>query len=159
MTVEILCVGKLKERYWKEAVQEYGKRLERFCSFQVKEVKEARIPEDPSPGEIEKAVKEEGANLLRALKNGTYLTALEIEGKQLSSEKLAAELENNMNRGRSHLTYVIGGSHGLSPEVLKRADFRLSFSPMTFPHQMMRVILAEQIYRSFKIMNHETYHK
>lgn len=146
MNITILCVGKLKEKYWTEASDEYRKRLSRYCTIAVEELKE----ENPEG---------EGQNILKRLKKDTYVVTLEIQGKALSSEELSSKLQGLALEGKSDITFVIGGSDGLSEEVSKRSDFKLSFSRMTFPHQMMRIFLLEQIYRSFKIMKGETYHK
>lgn len=159
MNITIVCIGKLKERYWAEAVQEYGKRLSKYCTLTISELKEERAPDNASPAE-EKAVKEaEGRNILKQIKKEAYVIALEVKGKELTSEALSEKIESLGVAGKSDLVFLIGGSLGLSEEVLNRADFRLSFSKMTFPHQMMRVILLEQIYRSFKIIRNEVYHK
>ena len=159
MNVTVICIGKLKERFWTEAVQEYSKRLNKYCTLSIDELKEEKAPENPSEAE-ENAVKEaEGKSILKHIKKDTYVIALEIQGKELSSEDLAEKLDQLGLKGKSDVAFIIGGSIGLSKEVLERADFRLSFSKMTFPHQMMRVILLEQIYRGFKINRNETYHK
>lgn len=159
MNITILCIGKLKERYWTDAVTEYSKRMSKYCSLTINELKEEKAPDNPSPAE-ESAVKEaEGRNILKQIKKDSFVIVLEIKGKELDSEALSEKIRTLGLEGRSDLTFVIGGSLGLSEEVLARADFRLSFSKMTFPHQMMRVILLEQIYRSFKIIRNETYHK
>lgn len=146
MNITILCVGKLKEKYWTEASDEYRKRLSRYGTIVVEELKE----ENPEG---------EGQNILKRLKKDTYVITLEIQGKALSSEELSSKIQGLALEGKSDITFVIGGSDGLSEEVSKRSDFKLSFSRMTFPHQMMRIFLLEQIYRSFKIMKGETYHK
>jgi len=159
MNITVVCIGKLKERYWTEAVQEYGKRLSKYCTLSINELKEEKAPDNASPAE-EAAVKEaEGKSILKRIKKDAYVIALEIKGKELTSEALSEKMESLGIEGKSELVFIIGGSLGLSEEVLARADFRLSFSKMTFPHQMIRVILLEQIYRSFKIMRNETYHK
>lgn len=159
MNISIICVGKLKERYWSDAVAEYSKRLKSYCSLEIVELKESRLPDKAGPSE-ELAVKEaEGAEILKKIKDNMYVITLEVKGKMLSSEKLAAKIENMAIDGISNVAFVIGGSLGLSEAVSRRADFKLSFSEMTFPHQMMRVVLLEQIYRSFKIIRNETYHK
>ena len=149
MNISIICVGKLKEKYWVDAIAEYSKRLSAYCNLEILEVKEARLPENASPADEEKVKAEEGKGILSHVKKDTYLVTLEIKGKSLSSEGLAEKMA----------TLAIGGSLGLSPEVSARADFKLSFSAMTFPHQMIRVFLLEQIYRAFKINRGETYHK
>ena len=146
MNITILCVGKLKEKYWTEASAEYRKRLSRYCTVTVEELKE----ENPEA---------EGQNILKRLKKDTFVITLEIQGKALNSEELSSKLQELGLEGKSDITFVIGGSDGLSEEVSRRSDFKLSFSRMTFPHQMIRIFLLEQIYRSFKIMKGETYHK
>lgn len=146
MNITILCVGKLKEKYWTEAAAEYRKRLSRYCTITVEELKE----ENPEV---------EGQNILKRLKKDTFVITLEIHGKALSSEELSSKLQELALEGKSDITFVIGGSDGLSEEVSRRSDLKLSFSRMTFPHQMIRIFLLEQIYRSFKIMKGETYHK
>ena len=158
MNIQIICIGKLKEKYWTDAIKEYSKRLSRFCSLEITELKESLLPANASAADEEKVKLEEGKEILKAIKDGTYVITLEIKGKALTSEELAARIDDLGIMGRSNVAFVIGGSLG-RPEVSQRADFKLSFSKMTFPHQMMRVILLEQIYRSFKINRHEAYHK
>ena len=159
MNIQIICIGKLKEKYWTDAVAEYMKRLSRYASVEIVELKESRLPDKAGPAEEEKVKLEERREILKSIKDGTYVVTLEIQGKQLSSEELASKIEGLGLEGKSDIAFVIGGSIGLSPEVSKRADYKLSFSKMTFPHQMMRVVLLEQIYRSFKIIRNEAYHK
>ncbi len=159
MNIQIICVGKLKEKYWQDACAEYMKRLGRYCNVEIVELKESRLPENASPADEENVKKEEGASILKAIKDGTYVITLEILGKMLDSPQLAEKMDELALDGKSNIAFVIGGSLGLSAEVSKRSDYKLSFSKMTFPHQMMRVILLEQIYRTFKINRHETYHK
>lgn len=159
MNIQVICIGKLKETYWSQAIAEYSKRLRRYCSFDIVELKEARLPDKATAAEEEKVKEEEGRSILSKINENTYVITLEIQGKQLSSEELAQKIESLSIDGKSHIAFVIGGSLGLSKQVSQRADFRLSFSKMTFPHQMMRVILLEQIYRSYKIIRNETYHK
>lgn len=159
MNISIICIGKLKEKYWTDAVQEYSKRLSKYCTLSINELKEDKAPDNPSEAE-ESAIRDaEGKSILKQIKKDTYVIALEIQGKELTSEDLSEKISSLGLSGKSDIAFVIGGSIGLSQEVLSRADFRLSFSKMTFPHQMMRVILLEQIYRSFKIIRNETYHK
>ncbi len=159
MNINIIAIGKLKERYWQDAVREYSKRLGSYCSLQIIELKESPLRANPSAAD-ELAVKEaEGQEILRRIRREDYVISLEIRGKGMSSEQLAAKIEDLALNGKSTIDFVIGGSLGLSPAVSQRADLKLSFSAMTFPHQMMRVILLEQIYRSFKIIRGETYHK
>ena len=159
MNVTILAVGKLKEKYWRDAVAEYSKRLKSYCSLQITEIKESPLRANPSAADEEAVKIAEGADILSRLRSSDYVITLEIKGKVLSSEALAQKIEALAIDGKSSIVFVIGGSLGLSEEVSRRADFKLSFSAMTFPHQMMRVILLEQIYRSFKINRHEAYHK
>ena len=159
MNITVICIGKLKERYWTAAIDEYSKRLKGYCSLDIIELKEARLPDKAGPAE-ELAVKEaEGEEILKKIKDNQYVITLEVKGKMLSSEKLAEKMETLAIDGQSNVVFVIGGSLGLSAAVSKRANFKLSFSEMTFPHQMMRVILLEQVYRAFKINRNEAYHK
>lgn len=159
MNINIICVGKLKEKYLRDASAEYEKRLSRYCRVQIQELKEARLAENASPAEEEAVKTEEGKSILKALSSSSFVIVLDIGGKELSSDQLAEKIGSLATTGESTVDFIIGGSLGLSEEVKKRADFRLSFSPMTFPHQLMRVILLEQIYRSFKILRKEPYHK
>lgn len=159
MNVTVLTVGKLKEKYWRDAVAEYSKRLSAYCNLKIREVKEVSIPQKASAAEEEAVKTAEGKEILAAIKKSDYVITLEIKGKELSSEALADKIESLGIEGKSDIVFVIGGSLGLSKEVSGRSNSKLSFSPMTFPHQMMRVILLEQIYRSFKIIRNETYHK
>jgi 23S rRNA (pseudouridine1915-N3)-methyltransferase len=152
-------VGSLKEKYWRDGVLEYVKRLSKYCSLEIREVKEGKLPENPSRAETEAAKATEGRALLKKIKRGTYTIALEIGGKGFSSEGFAELIKELPLSGKSDLAFIIGGSNGLSEDLLVGADLRLSFSAMTFPHQMMRVILAEQLYRAFKINSNEPYHK
>ena len=159
MNINIIAIGKLKEKYWQDAVKEYSKRLGSYCTLQITELKESPLRANPSAAD-EQAVKDaEGKEILRRIRREDYVITLEIRGKGMSSEQLAAKIEGLALDGKSTVDFVIGGSLGLSAEVSRRADLKLSFSAMTFPHQMMRVILLEQIYRSFKIIRGETYHK
>ena len=157
--VTVLCVGKLKEAYWRDAVAEYAKRLSAFCRFAVVEVDEERLPDAPSAAQIAHTLEEEGKRLLSRIPRDALTVALCIEGKTVSSEMLSARLSSWALDGKSHIVFVIGGSFGLSDEVKNAAALRLSMSPMTFPHQLARVMLLEQIYRAFKINRNETYHK
>lgn len=159
MNITVICIGKLKEKYWTAAIDEYSKRLKGYCSLDIIELKEARLPDKAGPAE-ELAVKEaEGEEILKKIKDNQYVITLEVKGKMLSSEKLAEKIDALGLEGNSNIVFVIGGSLGLSAAVSKRANFKLSFSEMTFPHQMMRVILLEQVYRAFKINRNEAYHK
>ncbi|MGB7606133.1 MAG: 23S rRNA (pseudouridine(1915)-N(3))-methyltransferase RlmH [Lutisporaceae bacterium] len=159
MNITVVSVGKLKEKYLKEAIQEYAIRLTKYCKMDIVEVSDEKAPEDMSAA-MEAAVRyKEGQAILKQLRDDTYVIALAIQGKQLSSEKFADMIHDLGLRGKSNIAFVIGGSIGLSEEVLKRADYHLSFSAMTFPHQLMRVILLEQVYRGFRIIKGEPYHK
>ncbi len=159
MNIRVVCIGKLKETYWTQAIGEYSKRLQGYCSLSIEELKEEKLPEKASPAQEEQVKEAEGERILKSLRDKALTVVLDVKGKQLSSEALAARIQDAAVEGQSNIDFVIGGSLGLSPAVLQKADLRLSFSPMTFPHQMMRVILLEQIYRSFKIIKNEAYHK
>ncbi|HJD88778.1 MAG TPA: 23S rRNA (pseudouridine(1915)-N(3))-methyltransferase RlmH [Bifidobacterium animalis] len=159
MNIDIVCVGKVKERYLRDAIDEYRKRLSRFAKVDVIEVADEKTPEHASDTLNAHIKEKEGERILKHLRDGAFVVALAIEGDQLTSEQLAARIAQWGLHGVSHLQFVIGGSLGLDPRVLRRANMMLSFSKMTFPHQLMRVILLEQIYRAFKINAHEPYHK
>lgn len=159
MNIDIVCVGKIKERYLKDAIAEYSKRLTRFTKISIIEVADEKTPEHASDAVNEQIKAKEGDRILKHLRDNATVVALAIEGKQLTSEQLAAHIAQWGFHGVSHVQFVIGGSLGLNPRVLTRADMLLSFSKMTFPHQLMRVILLEQVYRGFKINAHEPYHK
>lgn len=158
MKIRILAVGKLKEKYLLQGVAEYEKRLSPFASVELIETREERMPESPSEAEKEDALKKEGANLLRLVPEKSFLIVLDVSGELLSSEALAEKIAALALQGKSDLTFLIGGAFGISAAVRKRADLRLSFSPMTFTHQMVRLLLYEQIYRAFKINRGEKYH-
>lgn len=159
MKITVITVGKIKEKFFTDAISEYAKRLSRYCKLEIVEVADEKTPDGVSVS-LENQIKEkEGERILAKIPDGAYVVALAIEGKQLDSEELAVQMEKWNVNSVSHIVFVIGGSLGLAPKVLQRADFKLSFSRMTFPHQLMRVILLEQIYRSFRIRNHEPYHK
>lgn len=159
MKITIICVGKIKEKYLSDGVKEYIKRLNKYCDISVIEVKEEKAPENLSNAEMKKIKKIEGEYILKHIKDSMYVIALAIEGEPVSSEQLAQKISNLGIQGKSNIALVIGGSLGLCDTVIKRADFKLSFSKMTFPHQLMRLILVEQIYRSFRINKNEPYHK
>lgn len=158
-TITILCVGKLKEPYLSSAAEEYAKRLKSYCRLSVVEVGEYRLPEKPSKAQIEAALAAEGQKLLSKAPAGSVKVALCIEGNTMSSHQLAAIIEKAAVSGRGDMAFFIGGSWGLSDEVKSSADLRLSMSRMTFPHQLARVMLLEQIYRSFQILSGGKYHK
>ena len=155
MNISIICVGKLKEKYWQDAVMEYSKRLAPYCKLKIVELKETKLPLNAGTAETEAVRISEGKEILSRLGENTFVIALEIKGERMDSEKFAKKIERLGNDGKSDISFVIGGSFGLSGQVSARADYRLSFSDMTFPHQMMRVILLEQIYRCFKINKNE----
>ena len=159
MKCTVYCVGNLKEKYWRDAEAEYIKRMKRFGGWTVLELPEVTLPDRPSPKEIERALEREGEALLKKIPNQAYTIALCVEGKQRSSESLATLLSEIPQSGKSEIALIIGSSHGLAEAVKKACQLRLSISPMTFPHQMMRVIMAEQFYRAHKINANESYHK
>ena len=159
MKITLITVGKIKEKYYTDAIAEYMKRLSRYCKPEIIQVADEKTPENAALA-VEKQVKDtEGERILRHGAEDAFVVALEIRGEMLSSEELADFIERKQVSGTSHIQFVIGGSLGLSEAVLRRADYRLSFSRMTFPHQLMRVVLLEQIYRSFRIIAGEPYHK
>ena len=157
--VTILCVGKLKEKFYADAVSEYSKRLSRFCKLDIVELNEERLPEDPSPAQIEAALSREADTIRAKLPPAAMAVALGVEGKQRSSEELARLMADSASRGVSHLVFLIGGSFGLHPSIKELAAVRLSMSPMTFPHHLARVMLLEQIYRAYQINAGTKYHK
>lgn len=155
ITINVVCVGLLKEKYWVDAINEYKKRLSAFCNFNIYEVKEGLVAK--TEGEILIAKKQE-SNYLSKYKKG-YCIALEINGKQLSSEQFADKIKSLSNLGKSEITFFIGGSNGIEEEFSKSLDYQISFGKLTYPHQLMRVVLTEQIYRAFMIINNRSYHK
>lgn len=159
MRINIICVGKIKEKYLKLGIDEFKKRLSKYCKLDIIELDDEKAPENLSDKEMEMIKDKEGKKILAKIKDTSYVIALAIDGKSLSSEELADTINKLGIRGVSNITFVIGGSLGLSDEVLSRADYKLSFSKMTFPHQLMRLILLEQVYRSYRINNGEPYHK
>ena len=159
MKITVITVGKIKEKYLEDAIAEYSKRLSRYCKLEIIQVADEKTP-DRASEVVETQIKDkEGERILSHIKDTAYVVALAIEGKMISSEELAELIDGLGVRGEGHIQFVIGGSLGLSKKVLERADYKLSFSRMTFPHQLMRVILLEQIYRSYRIVNGEPYHK
>ncbi len=159
MKITILCVGKIKEKFYREAVAEYGKRLSRYCKLEIVEVADEKTPDGVSELVEEQIKAKEAERMERHLRDGAFVCALAIDGKQLDSVELSEKIERLGTGGTSHIIFIIGGSLGIADSLLARADLRLSFSRMTFPHQLMRVILLEQVYRAYRIMNHEPYHK
>lgn len=158
LTVTILCIGKCKEKYWRDACAEYGKRLSAFCRFSIVELEESRVPDRASDAQIRQALHQEGARIL-AKAGDSAIISLCIEGQEFSSPALSRKLQEMAVGGTSKVTFAIGGSWGLSDEVKKASVLRLSMSPMTFPHQLARVMLCEQVYRAFQIANDGKYHK
>ncbi len=159
ITITVICVGKIKEKYFTDAILEYQKRLQRYCKLELIEVPDEATPDNPSEREKNQVLEKEGERILKKIPDSAHVTALCIEGKQLSSEQLADQFSHLASSGVSHRVFVIGGSMGLCDAVKQRADMKLSFSPMTFPHQLMRVILLEQVYRAFNINHGGKYHK
>ncbi|ONK22954.1 23S rRNA (pseudouridine(1915)-N(3))-methyltransferase RlmH [Bacillus sp. VT-16-64] len=159
MNITIISVGKLKEKYLKQGIDEYLKRLTAYAKINIIELPDEKAPENLSPIPMEQIKKKEGDRILSKISPNAHVIALSIEGTMKSSEELAARLDHLATTGKSKIVFVIGGSLGLSAEVMKRADEALSFSKMTFPHQLMRLILVEQVYRAFKIIKGEPYHK
>lgn len=157
--IKIVCVGKIKEKFYRDAIAEYDKRLSRYCRLQIVEVADEKTPDRCSGTEADQIKAREGARILNNIREQDHVIALAIDGKGWDSVGLAEHLEQLAVSGKSSLVFVIGGSLGLHADVLRRADESVSFSAMTFPHQLMRVILLEQLYRSFRIRNHEPYHK
>ena len=159
MKITVIAVGKIKEKFYTDAIAEYSYRLSRYCRLEVIQVADEKTPDGASEAQERQIKEKEGSRILAQIKDGAYVIALAVQGTMLSSEQLASKLNKLGVDGQSQIVLIIGGSLGLSDEVLKRADYHLSFSPMTFPHQLMRVILLEQIYRSYRIISGEPYHK
>lgn len=159
MNIYIISVGKIKEKYLKDAIAEYSKRLTRYCRLEVIEVADEKTPDNASEKEELQIKEKEGAAILKHVKDNMHVVALDLKGKMLSSEEFSKYIGDCGINGESNIAFIIGGSLGLSKEVLKRADYSLCFSKMTFPHQLMRVILLEQLYRGYRILSGEPYHK
>ena len=160
LRVNLICIGRIKEKYYTDAISEYSKRLSAFCKFQIIELPEERIRSNtPNASQIDEVLEAEGKRMLQKISPSDYVIAMCIEGKLLSSEELAKKLDEVALGGKSAVDFIIGGSYGLCAEVKSRADLRLSMSRMTFPHQLARVILSEQIYRAFEISTNGKYHK
>lgn len=159
MKITILCVGKIKERFFREGIAEYKKRLSKYCKLEVVEVADEKTPDRASEAEEQKIKGKEAERLEKYIKKDAYIVVLVIEGEMLDSVELAEKIDKLGIGGKSHLMFIIGGSLGLDDIIIKQADYKLSFSKMTFPHQMMRMILMEQIYRSYRILKNEPYHK
>jgi len=159
VNIKVVCVGKLKEKYHKDEVEEYLKRLSRFSKTNIIEVDEEKCKENASQKDEENVLIKEGQRLLSQIKDDEYVFLMDLHGKEISSEDFASRMNQIQTQGYSTITFVIGGSYGLSDEVRRRSNFALKLSPMTFTHQMTRIIILEQVYRSFKINNNQTYHK
>ncbi len=159
MKITVVCVGKLKEKYFSDGVEEYKKRMGRYAKVDIAEVPDEKAPETLSPAQEEQVKAKEGERILKKIPDDAFVVALCIDGKMLSSEEFAKFFEDKALSGVSSIAFVIGGSLGLSKAVIDRADYKLSFSKMTFPHQLMRMVLMEQVYRSFRIIKNEPYHK
>jgi len=159
MKITIIAVGKIKEKYLKDGIAEYGKRLSRFCDLQIVEADDEQAPEGLSAAGEEQVKRREAERVLKRVKDGSLLVVLDVKGEKLDSQGFASKMQAFFVSGMSHITFVIGGSLGLDNELVKMARLRLSLSDMTFPHQLTRLILLEQLYRAFKIINGETYHK
>ena len=157
--VSVICVGKMKEKFYIDAAAEYVKRMSRFCKLEILELQEERLPDDPSPAQVEAALAKEAAAIRAKLPAGAYIIAMCVEGKTRSSEELARLMAESADRGFSHLVFLVGGSFGLHPSVKELAEVRLSMSPMTFPHHLARVMLLEQLYRGYQINAGSKYHK
>ena len=158
MKVTLICVGKVKEKFYRDAIKEYEKRLGAYIKLNTIEISDEKVKVE-NDSEIALAMEKEGNNILSKIKDNQYVITLEILGKNLSSEEFSSKIDNLMLTGKSDVSLVIGGSYGLSDSVKKRSDFALSFSRMTFPHQMMRVVLLEQVYRAYRIITGASYHK
>lgn len=159
MRIDLLCIGSVKESFFREAIAEYSKRLSRYVKLNIYEVKDEKTPDNASEKEKLQIMKTEAKRLEKYIAQDAYLVALAIEGKEMSSEKFADQLSMLEVNGKSHLQFIIGGSLGMDEVLKKKADFLISFSKMTFPHQLVRIVLLEQIYRAYRIKNNEPYHK
>ncbi len=159
MKIEIVCVGKLKEKYLVDAIKEYSKRLSRYVKLNIIELPDEKTPDNASAKEEEMIKDKEGQKILSKIADSAYVIALDLKGDMKTSEEFAKMISTIALNGNSHIIFVIGGSLGIAPDVLKRANYKLCFSKMTFPHQLFRVMLLEQIYRAYRINNHEPYHK
>ena len=157
--IKLICVGKMREKHYIDAFAEYAKRLGAYSKFELLEIPEVKLPDAPSAGEVSRALEREAKEILKNIPDGAHVIAMCVEGRHMSSEELAAYVDRSVSTGASRLVFLVGGSYGLNDEVKQRAQLRLSMSKMTFPHHLARVMLAEQIYRSFKIREGSRYHK
>ena len=159
MKITLITVGKIKEKFFRDAADEYGKRLSRYCKLDIREAADEKTPEKASQSQCEQILQKEWERILKLMPEDAFVITLEIEGRRLTSEAFASQIERLGVNGTSHIAFVIGGSLGLHNSIKKLADLAVSFSDMTFPHQLMRVVLLEQIYRAYRIINREPYHK
>ena len=159
ININIICVGKLKENYLKEAISEYSKRLSKYCNLKIIEISDEKLPNKINDNTIEEVKNKEGLKILENIKKDSYVFPLDLHGKQFTSEEFSEKIENITVRGFSTITFIIGGTLGISSEVLNKANEMICFSKMTFPHQLIRIFLLEQLFRAFKISNGETYHR
>ena len=159
MNITVIALGKLKEKYLRDAIDEYAKRISAYGNLDIIELNPVRLSDNPSATEIDNALSKEAEEIKKKIPNGSFVFSLCVEGKEKSSEQLAQTIKDITLNGKSNIVFIIGSSFGLAPEIKKLSDCRLSFSPMTFPHQLMRVMLLEQIYRAFQINNNGKYHK
>lgn len=158
LTINVVCVGKIKEQFFRDAISEYSKRLSKYCKLDILELPDEKIPNNPSDKIIEEIKEKECNNIISHIKKDSYVICLDLKGKEFSSEELSKNIDN-LCLTTSHITFVIGGSLGITDKLLHMANQRVCFSKLTFPHQLIRVFLLEQLYRSFKISNGEAYHK
>ena len=156
--INIICIGKLKEKYLKEATQEYSKRLQKYCDLKIIEINDEQLPNKINETLINQIKDKESKKILENIKNDVYVIPLDLRGKEITSEEFASKIDNIQTQGFSNITFIIGGTLGLDNEIIKRGNESICFSKMTFPHQLIRVFLLEQLFRSFKILNNETYH-
>lgn len=159
MNIRLICIGNIKEKFNIQAIEEFSKRLNAYVNFEIIELDEVKLPNKPSEAQIRDGLEKEAENILKKIRDRSYIICLAIEGKQLDSVKFSEKIQKLAIDGYSDIVFIIGSSYGLSEKIKNKSNFKLSFSKMTFPHQLMRVILVEQIYRAFKIMKNEAYHK
>ena len=159
LKINVICVGKIKEKYLQDAIQEYSKRLSKYCTLNITELQDEKVPQNLNDSLIEQVKEKECTNIISHIDKSSYVLTLDLKGKQYSSEEFSQKLENIQLNGSSSITFIIGGTLGLTDKVLQLSDESICFSKMTFPHQLIRVFLLEQIFRAFKISNNETYHR
>ena len=159
LKINVICVGKIKEKYLQDAIQEYSKRLSKYCTLNITELQDEKVPQNLNDSLIEQIKEKECTNIISHIDKSSHVLTLDLKGKQYSSEEFSQKLENIQLNGSSSITFIIGGTLGLTDKVLQLSDESICFSKMTFPHQLIRVFLLEQIFRAFKISNNETYHR